>query len=116
MKVQRGITIDKNVDTELRKRPHINVSALVNEYLKKHLEENKMNYPDTVTKTLNLLPPEIREIVESKQEQYLVLNEYTTKFSDSPPYFKREVDYIKLDALIRKESENAGIIWEENKK
>ena len=41
MKTQRNITIDKEVNEELKRHPHINVSALINELLKQYLEENK---------------------------------------------------------------------------
>ena len=41
MKAQRTVTIDHEVDEELRQRTHINVSALINELLKNYLEENK---------------------------------------------------------------------------
>ena len=41
MKVQRSITIDNEVNEILKKRPTLNVSALVNDLLKKHLEEKQ---------------------------------------------------------------------------
>jgi len=40
MKVKRSISIDREVDEALKRKPWINVSALVNRDLKKHLEEN----------------------------------------------------------------------------
>jgi len=41
MKEQRNITIDKEINDELKQRSHINVSALINGLLKKYLEENR---------------------------------------------------------------------------
>ena len=41
MKVQRTVSIDMEVHQTLQDKPEINVSALVNEFLKKYLEENK---------------------------------------------------------------------------
>jgi len=41
MKVKRTISIDPKIHLELKRKPWINVSALVNEFLKKYLEENK---------------------------------------------------------------------------
>jgi post-segregation antitoxin (ccd killing protein) len=40
-KVQRNITIDEDLDYELRERPYINVSALCNKKLREHIEKEK---------------------------------------------------------------------------
>ena len=41
MKVQRTVTIDREVDEELRRVPALNFSALVNHLLKLHIKENE---------------------------------------------------------------------------
>jgi len=41
MKAQRTVTLDDEVDKKLRQRTHLNVSALINDLLKKYLEENQ---------------------------------------------------------------------------
>jgi len=40
-KKQRNITIDEDLDYELKERPYINVSALCNKKLREHIEEEK---------------------------------------------------------------------------
>ena len=40
-KVQRNITIDQDLDQDLRERPYINVSALCNKKLREHVEKEK---------------------------------------------------------------------------
>ena len=40
MKTQRTITIDTDLDEQLKSHPYINVSGLVNKFLKEYLEKN----------------------------------------------------------------------------
>ena len=42
-KVKRSISIDADIDYELRERPYINVSALCNEKLREHIKEEKQH-------------------------------------------------------------------------
>lgn len=41
MKTQRTITIDKDLDKQLKARPYINVSGIINEFLKDYLEKTQ---------------------------------------------------------------------------
>jgi len=41
MKVQRSITIDYEVQAKLQENPHINASAVVNQFLRKYLGLDK---------------------------------------------------------------------------
>ena len=40
VKTPRTITIDKDLDEQLKAHPHINVSGVVNKFLKEYLEKN----------------------------------------------------------------------------
>jgi post-segregation antitoxin (ccd killing protein) len=40
-KVQRNITIDMDLDYELKERPYINVSGFCNKKLREHIEKEK---------------------------------------------------------------------------
>jgi post-segregation antitoxin (ccd killing protein) len=40
MKTQRTITIDQDLDTQLKENPQINVSGIVNKFLREYLEKN----------------------------------------------------------------------------
>jgi len=41
MKAQRSVSIDQEIHEAFKKRPDLNVSAIVNRYLKEYLEEIK---------------------------------------------------------------------------
>ena len=41
MKVQRNITIDYEIHAQLQDNPHINVSSIVNQFLKDYLKKQE---------------------------------------------------------------------------
>jgi len=109
MKKAYSVTLDKEKVDQVRAKPEISLSGLLNRLLQKYLEEPIMEYQDAVIKQLNLLPAESCKRIESQKDHYIT-TQYIRRFSNGFPELVEVVDYEKLSALIMQEAEAGGII------